>query len=72
MRLQPGHARHVFSLVALHPLNLHYGLCFRSAGSCFLGGGFSFFLCAVFGGAFLGVDGEGGELARYGFCGASA
>ncbi len=68
MRLEPGHARHVFSLVPLHPLDLDYGLCFRSAGSCFLGSGFGFLLCAVFGGTFLGVDGEGRELARYGFC----
>lgn len=37
-------------------------------GFCFGGGGFCGFLLGVFFGAFLGVEGEGGEVLFYCFC----
>lgn len=67
MRLEPGHCGDVFPLVTLHALDQHLGLGlgFRRFG---LGGrGFGFFLLGIFGGALLGVEGEGGEGGCYGF-----
>lgn len=68
-RFQPGHGRYVFPLCAFDPLDYdlaggaRFGFALRGRG------GFVGFLDGVFFGAFLGIDGEGGEVLCEGFCG---
>jgi hypothetical protein len=58
----------VFAFVAFDAFYGYFGggEFFGAAG--FEGGGFCFFFLCVFFGAFLGVDGEGGEVCCYGVC----
>jgi hypothetical protein len=59
---------HVLALVALDALDQDFGRREFFSAPGFGGGGFCGFLLRVFFGAFLGVDGEGGEVLFYGFC----
>jgi hypothetical protein len=58
----------VFTLVALDALDENLGGCELLGATGFGGGGFCSFLLGVLFGAFLSIDGEGGEVLFYGFC----
>lgn len=72
MLLQPTDRRNIFPLIPLNPFDQHHRLFLPLRFSALGSGGFRFFLGGVFGGAFLGVDGEGGEGGGDCFCGEGA
>jgi hypothetical protein len=68
VRFEPAYGRDEFPLVALDALDEDFGGGFGFGGAGFKREGFGFFFEAVFLGAFLRVDGEGGEGGGYGGC----
>lgn len=68
MRFEAADGRDVFALVALDALDEDFGGGFGFGGAGFEGEGPRGFLLGVFFGAFLGVEGEGGEGGGYCCC----
>ena len=66
MRFEAADRGDVFPLIALHALDEDFGRGFVLGGAFLLLRGLGLFLCAVLLGAFLGVEGEGGEGCCYG------